>query len=60
MTKKTDQELTELVATTRLALREGRFAAAGARAKDPSAAGKLRKVVARALTQMREREIKAL
>ncbi len=51
MATKTDHELAELVATTRTSLRAERFAAAGARAKDPNALRKLRKTVARALTE---------
>ncbi|HCR52167.1 TPA: hypothetical protein DIV48_00780 [Candidatus Kaiserbacteria bacterium] len=55
MTTKTDHELAELVATTRASLRAERFAAAGARAKDPNALRKLRKTVARALTERQKR-----
>ena len=50
MTTKIDQELATLVAE--------RFAAAGARAKDPNAARKLRKVVARALTERHARTLR--
>ena len=63
MTKKTDQELLTLLADTRGVLREMRFSAAGARPKDSSAPGKLRKVVARALTEqcarLRSRQVAA-
>ena len=59
MTKKTDAELTKLIAETRAQIRAERFTAAGARPKDPSAAAKLRKVVARALTERRSRELAA-
>ena len=51
MTKKTDAELAKLVAETRTQIRTERFTAAGARPKDPSAARKLRRIVARALTE---------
>lgn len=55
MTKKTDQELTAVAAGTRKALREARFAAAGARPKDSDAPKKLRRTIARALTEARAR-----
>jgi len=58
MTTKIDQELATLVAESRAALRAERFAAAGARAKDPNAARKLRKVVARALTERHARTLR--
>lgn len=51
MSKKTDQELAKLLADTRGALRGERFAAAGARAKDPNAARSMRKTIARVLTE---------
>ena len=57
MTKKTDGELLALLTETRATLREERFAAAGARPKDPSAAGRMKKVVARVLTEQRKREL---
>jgi ribosomal protein L29 len=55
MTTKTDQELAELLTTTRETLRTERFSAAGARAKDPNVLGKMRKVIARALTEQGRR-----
>lgn len=51
MTTKTDQELIKLVSDTRETLRKERFSAAGARAKDPNHLGRLRKTVARVLTE---------
>ena len=57
MTKKTDGELLALLTETRAKLREERFAAAGARPKDPNAAGRMKKVVARVLTETRKREL---
>ncbi len=51
MTTKTDQELNQLLVDTRTTLRSERFSAAGARAKDPNAPRKLRKVIARVLTE---------
>ncbi len=55
MTTKTDQELLKLLADTRTALHAERFAAAGARAKDSSAKGKLRATIARVLTEQHAR-----
>lgn len=55
MSKKTDQELAKLLADTRASLRGERFAAAGARAKDPNAARSMRKTVARILTEQAAR-----
>jgi ribosomal protein L29 len=55
MTTKTDQELSELLLKTRETLRVERFSAAGARAKDPNSLGKMRKVVARVLTEQGRR-----
>jgi ribosomal protein L29 len=46
-TDKADAELVKLLAEKREELRKLRFGAAGARAKDPSALGKLRKDIAR-------------
>ncbi len=51
MKKKSELELAKELAETREALRSERFAAAGARAKDPNAHGKLRKTAARILTE---------
>lgn len=59
MTTKNDQELLALLAETREKLREERFSAAGARAKDPNSPRKLRKMIARALTEQRARTLKA-
>jgi ribosomal protein L29 len=55
MTAKSEQELAKLLVETRAALRAERFAAAGARAKDPNAARKFRKEIARALTEQTRR-----
>jgi len=55
MKTKTDEELTKLVAETRAVLRNERFAAAGARAKDPNAPRKLKKTIARILTEQHTR-----
>ena len=55
MAKKTDQELMKLLEDTRAALRTERFAAAGSRPKDPYAPKKLRKTVARILTEQHAR-----
>ena len=51
----TDQELLKLLLETREILRTERFAAAGARPKDPNSPGKLRKVIARVLTEQHSR-----
>lgn len=59
MTKKTDQELTKLLTESRGALRTERFAAAGARPKDPNTAARLRKVIARVLTEQHARSLKS-
>ena len=59
MTTKTEQELTTLLTETRETLRSERFSAAGARAKDPNSPKKLRKTIARVLTEQRARELKA-
>ena len=59
MTKKTDVELTKLLADTHAEARSERFAAAGARPKDPNAPKKLRKTIARALTEQRARTLAA-
>ncbi|MFA6969132.1 MAG: 50S ribosomal protein L29 [Candidatus Paceibacterota bacterium] len=55
MTTKTDQELLKLLADARADLRAERFSAAGARAKDSNAKGKLRKNIARVLTEQGRR-----
>ena len=59
MIKKTDAELSKLLADTRAELRTVRFAAAGARAKDSSAPKKLRATIARALTEQHSRVLNA-
>ena len=60
MTTKTDHELSELLSTTRETLRTERFSAAGARAKDSNSANKLRKTIARVLTEQSARVRKAV
>ncbi len=55
MTTKTDTELTKLLVDTRATLRTERFAAAGARAKESNVPRKLRKVIARVLTEQHSR-----
>lgn len=57
-TTKTDQELQKLLSDTRVTLRGERFSAAGARAKDASAAGKMRKIIARILTEQHARVLR--
>ncbi|MBI2025528.1 50S ribosomal protein L29 [Candidatus Kaiserbacteria bacterium] len=59
MTAKTDQELIKLLADTRETLRAERFSAAGARAKDSNAPRKLRKTVARILTEQSVRALRS-
>lgn len=58
MKTKTEQELSELLMKSRETLRKERFSAAGARAKDPNGQQKLRKEIARVLTEQRARAIK--
>jgi len=55
MKEKTDQELSKLLADTRAALRQERFAAAGARPKDSNALRKFRTAIARVLTEQSAR-----
>lgn len=55
MTTTTDTELEKLLSETRATLRTERFSAAGARAKDSNAPRKLRKVIARVLTEQHAR-----
>ncbi len=55
MTTKTDQELIKLLSDTRAELRNERFSAAGARAKDPNSPKKLRTKIARVLTEQHAR-----
>jgi len=57
MTTKTYQELAKLLSDTRAELRSERFSAASARAKNPNMQGKLRKNIARVLTEQRVRSI---
>lgn len=65
MTKKTtmttlgDAELTKLLTETRATLRAERFAAAGARPKESNAPAKLRKTIARVLTEQHARTLRA-
>ena len=59
LSKKTDAELAKLLADTRAQLRAERFAAAGARPKDPNAPKQLRKTIARALTEQHARMLAA-
>ena len=59
MATKTENELIKLLADTRATLRTERFSAAGARAKDSNSPRKLRVTIARALTELRARELKA-
>ncbi len=58
MKTKTDAELAKLLTDTREQLRAERFAAAGARPKDPSLSSKLRKTIARAHTEQHARAAK--
>ncbi len=55
MQDKTPEELVKLLTLTRTSLREHRFSAAGARAKDASAKRKMRATVARILTEQNRR-----
>ena len=50
-----DAELTKLLAETRATLRTERFSAAGARAKDSNGPMKLRRTIARILTEQHAR-----
>ncbi len=59
MTTKTDQELMKLLSDTRERLRTERFSAAGARAKDPSSLKKLRREIARVLTEQSARVLRS-
>ena len=59
MTTKTDQELMKLLVDTRETLRTERFSAAGARAKDSNAPHKLRKNIARVLTEQAARVLRS-
>jgi ribosomal protein L29 len=55
MKAKSDQELAKLLADTREGLRAERVAAAGARAKESNAPRKLRRTIARVLTEQHTR-----
>lgn len=55
LTEKSDKELLDTLAEARTKLREERFAAAGARAKNPNLARALRRTLARALTEQGRR-----
>ena len=55
MTTRTDQELSKLLADTRAQLHTERFAKAGARSKDSNASRKLRRDIARVLTEQHTR-----
>jgi ribosomal protein L29 len=59
MTTKTEPELAKLLAETRASLRAERFSAAGARAKDSTAAKSFRATIARVLTEQSSRAQKA-
>lgn len=53
-----DAELTKLLTETRATLRDERFAAAGARPKESNAPAKLRKTIARVLTEQHARTLR--
>jgi ribosomal protein L29 len=55
MKEKGDPELDKLLAETRATLRTERFAAAGARPKESNAPAKMRKTIARILTEQHAR-----
>lgn len=55
MSKLADAEIEKLLTETRATLRTERFAAAGARPKDSNAPAKMRKTIARALTEQHAR-----
>ena len=59
MASKTDTELSKLLADTRATLHAERFSAAGARAKDSNAPRKLRKTIARVLTEQSTRVLRS-
>ncbi len=54
-----DAELAKTLADTRATLRNERFAAAGARPKDSNAPAKMRKTIARVLTEQHARVLRA-
>lgn len=53
---KAEGELVKLLSEKREELRTHRFSAAGSRAKDPDAAGKIRRDIARILTEMKSQK----
>ena len=57
MKTKTNPELLGLLAETRASLRIERFSAAGARPKDSNSPKKLRRVIARILTEQSSRNV---
>lgn len=59
LTTQSDAELATLLEETRTTLRTERFAAAGARPKDANAPRKLRRVIARVLTEQHARTTRA-
>lgn len=59
MTTLGDAEISKLVAESRAALRTERFVAAGARPKDTNARRKLRKTIARGLTEQHARALRS-
>ena len=59
MVSKTDEEISKLLLDSRAELRTERFSAAGSRAKSPFTLRKLRKTVARVLTEQHARTTKA-
>lgn len=59
MAPKTDTELVKLLSDTRAELRTERFSAAGARAKESNSPRKLRKNIARVLTEQTARALRS-
>lgn len=59
MKGKTDQELGTMLAEARATLRSERFAAAGSRPKDTNSPAKLKKQVARILTEQNARVLRS-
>ena len=60
ITEKTDEALAKLLMETRSTLRTERFAAAGARPKESNAPKKMRKTIARILTERHARTLHSL
>lgn len=56
MKTRTDEELVKLLVETRISLRSERFSAAGARVKDSNGGRKLRKTIAKILTEAHARK----